>query len=389
MKADQSVLLHKLEPMIRKSLSDNRIVKEIEQIIGDYIDRNAIKLSTTGPVYRTVFLDAETNKFFEALKINPEAVKLILKESDYIKSQWQIMNNPFNSVAVFCIRHFRIKKDWHMMKAMIAYLTLSMYPSLHSKYFKYEPNKAIMDYTISNLSNKYKVKNSSTILQALLETTEFCDNTYQKDVIRATDKDVTQYVHAYKTRMNSLIKKIAIAFYENEKQGAYMNEQSDSNDEENFRSTDNDSMVIERIANSVVLKLATDGPDMKIVTLSAKICDISVNEIRNTTLNLCQDNSNRDDIRSIVSTILYLFIFDNHKPKEMIGSNNFYYFCMEIYKQANTTDKNVIKIKTTLDKWLNKYSATYKRSNRVGTLNNFRRALFTFIVFTIQQSSKS
>jgi hypothetical protein len=386
--ADNSVLLHKLEPKINKALSSPSTVKQLETLIANYVDRNIEKLSTIGPVYRTLFLDDEFNKFYNVLNISPEEVKLILKESTYIKGQWQIMNNPFNSIITFCIRHFGIKKNEKMMNACVIYFTLSFYPSLHTKYFKYEPNKAIMDYTIENLSNKYKVKNTDTFYQALIETTMLCNQTYLKNIIKGTDKDITDYVHAYKTRLNSLIKKIAIAFYENESKGAYFNETEDSNDPDDFRSTENDSIIIEQIANSVVLKLATEGPDMKLITLSAKACGISVNELRNTCFNLCADNNNRTDVRFLVSSLIYIFIFENHKKREAVSSNDFYFFCMDVYGQANTTNKNVIKIKVILDKWLNMYSAHYRKTNRVGTLNNFRRALYTFMVFTIQQTSK-
>lgn len=386
--ADNSVLLHKLEPMVKKALSNPRNVKALENLIGEYLDRNALKLTTAGPLYRTTFLDDEYDKFFKILDINPEEVKVILKQSPYIKSQWQIMNNPFNSTAAFCIRYFIMKKDYEMMKGMVGYLTLSMYPSLHSKYFKYEPNEAIMAYTIAHMSNKFKVKSSVTIYNALVETTLTSNETYQKNLIRGTDKDITDYIHAFKTRLNSLLKKIAIVFYKNEKAGMYLNEESESHDEDDYRETDNDSLVVERIASSVVMKLAVNGPDMKIIQVSAKFAGVGVNDLRNATLNLCADTSNREGIKRLVSSIIYLFIFESHKPKEMIGSNDFVFFCLDVYKRANTKDTNVEKIKATLDNWLNKYSATYKRSNRVNTLSNFRRGLYAFMVFSIQQAAK-
>lgn len=386
--ADSSVLLHKLEPMVRKALSNPRTVRELEKIIGDYLDRNSMKLSTAGPLYRTVFLDDEYEKFYKVLDINPDVVKGIVKESPYIGNKWQIMNKPFNSISAFCIRYFMMKKNYSMMNAMIAYLTLSMYPSLHSKYFKYEPNKAVMEYTIAHLSNKFKVKSSVTIYKALIDTTQVSNKTYEKNLIRATDKDITDYIHAFITRLNSMLKKIAMAFYKNEKEGLYLNEESESHDDDDYRETDNDSLAIERIANSVVMKLAVNGPDMKIIRISARYADVSQNDLRNAAVNLCSDGKNRDGIKEMVSSIIYLFIFETHHSKEMISSNDFVNFCLTIYKQANTNNANVEKIKKTLDVWLNAYSATYKRSNRINTLSNFRRAMFCFMVFTIQQNSR-
>ena len=59
---------------------------------------------------------------------------------------------------------------------------------------------------------------------------------------------------------------------------------------------------------------------------------------------------------------------------------------MEIYKKANTTDANIVRIKQILDDWISKYSGQYKKSNAVGTVNAFRKALYTFFVLTIQKN---
>ena len=81
MNNDNSILLKKLAPQVDKALSDKRTARELETIIGNYLDKNAQKLTTSGPVYRTVFLEDETGKFFNILKINPMEVKEISKIS--------------------------------------------------------------------------------------------------------------------------------------------------------------------------------------------------------------------------------------------------------------------------------------------------------------------
>ena len=54
MNNDNSILLKKLAPQVDKALSDKRTARELETIIGNYLDKNAQKLTTSGPVYRTV-----------------------------------------------------------------------------------------------------------------------------------------------------------------------------------------------------------------------------------------------------------------------------------------------------------------------------------------------
>ena len=386
--ADNSVLLHYLEPKIKKALSSSKTVDELESAIRRYIDSNVEKLTTSGPVFRTVFLDSEFNRFYSILSLNPDEIMEVIKQSSYIKGKCQIMNNPFNSAAAMVIRHFLKTGNKKMVFATTAYFTLSLYPSLHAKYFKYEPNKAIMDYTISHLSMKFKVRNTATIYEALTETSGLCVQTYHKDIIRGTDKDIVDFVHAIKTRLNALIKNIAIVFYQNEKEGYYLNMEQDEYTDDKQVSVENDSLVIEQVSNSVVLKLSSEGPNMRYVALAAKASGISVNELRNAATNLCMDSTNRAEIRKMVSAIVYLFIFEGKQPKEKLGSNDFYVFSDNLYRQANVKNKNVMLVKALLDKWLEKYSAHYRRTNRENTINGFRKAMFRFMVFTIQQSVK-
>lgn len=388
MSKDNNVIINELYPKIEKSLSNKEVVNKIQAAIANYVDSNTMKLTTAGPQYRVIFHENEYLRFYKIIDIDPNEVRAMLKRSTYIKNQWQIMNNPFNSIAAMCIRYFKLKKNDEMAKAMVIYLTLSMYPSLHHKYFKFEPNPQIMEYTINNLSNKYKVKNSSCIYEALVTTTMLSDKTYTNDLIRATDKDVTDYIQAYKTRLNSMIKKISVEFYKNNEKKLYMNEDIESNDDENFKSIDNDTMIVDRLSNTAASNILIHGPDMRLINIAAKLADISVNELRTTINSILNDPDNRNDVLNINSAILFLFIFDSKMNREKVGTKDFVVYSLDIYKRANTADKNVTIIKKSLDKWLEKYSQTYRRTQRGATINNFRRALFLFFVLTIQQNSK-
>ena len=84
---------------------------------------------------------------------------------------------------------------------------------------------------------------------------------------------------------------------------------------------------------------------------------------------------------------MVLFLTSSQNTAAEIRSNKFIIEALQIYKKANTSDKNINEIKSYLDKWLAAYSERYKKSNRVATLNSFRRALYTFFVFTIQANA--
>ena len=381
-----SVILANIYPKVEQAFTSKETQRKFSAIVASYVDRNVNRLSTAGPSKRTLFSDMERNKVYDLIDFDPKICKAIVKQSNYIKASWKIVNEPFNLVMMMILRYAKLNKLDQINQLAVTYLTLSMYPSLHYKYFKFEPNEAIMQYTINNLSNKFKVKQVGNILQTLVDTTALADKTYDKNIRHANDKELTDYINAYKTRLNSLIKKIRDAFEKDYRSGNYMNTERDNEDENDFKTSDSNSLLIQRIVDQVVLKLSVNGPDSHIVDISAKMNQVSVNETRNTLNQLTQNKDESVNIRALYESILYLFLFNGENHVNDLNGSKFLTFCLAVYKKSNTNDENVIKVKSILDTWIEKYSETYRKTQRVATLNNFRRALYTFFVFTLQRT---
>lgn len=381
-----SVILANIYPKVEQAFTSKETQRKFSAIVASYVDRNVNRLSTAGPSKRTLFSDMERNKVYDLIDFDPKICKAIVKQSNYIKASWKIVNNPFNLVMMMILRYAKLNKLDQINQLAVTYLTLSMYPSLHYKYFKFEPNEAIMQYTINNLSNKFKVKQVGNILQALVDTTALADKTYDKNIRHANDKELTDYINAYKTRLNSLIKKIRDAFEKDYRSGNYMNTELDNEDENDFKTSDSNSLLIQRIVDQVVLKLSVNGPDSRIVDISAKMNQVSVNETRNTLNQLTQNKDESVNIRALCESILYLYLFNGENHVNDLNGSKFLTFCLAVYKKSNTNDENVIKVKSILDTWIEKYSETYRKTQRIATLNNFRRALYTFFVFTLQRT---
>lgn len=381
-----SVILANIYPKVEQAFTSKETQRKFSAIVASYVDRNVNRLSTAGPSKRTLFSDMERNKVYDLIDFDPKVCKAIVKQSNYIKASWKIVNDPFNLVMMMILRYAKLNKLDQINQLAVTYLTLSMYPSLHYKYFKFEPNEAIMQYTINNLSNKFKVKQVGNILQALVDTTALADKTYDNNIRHANDKELTDYINAYKTRLNSLIKKIRDAFEKDYRSGNYMNTERDNEDENDFKTSDSNSLLIQRIVDQVVLKLSVNGPDSRIVDISAKMNQVSVNETRNTLNQLTQNKDESVNIRALCESILYLYLFNGENHVNDLNGSKFLTFCLAVYKKSNTNDENVIKVKSILDTWIEKYSETYRKTQRVATLNNFRRALYTFFVFTLQRT---
>ena len=136
-----------------------------------------------------------------------------------------------------------------------------------------------------------------------------------------------------------------------------------------------------------MLNLSIKGPDSKIIHIVSKMNEVSISDLRNTLDKLCKDKKNMEDIREVVYSIMYDFLFTGNHDQASINSTEFLIYSLETYKKSNTTNTNVVKIKNILDKWLSMYSETYAKTNRIATMNTFRKSLYMFFIFTIQKTS--
>ena len=97
--------------------------------------------------------------------------------------------------------------------------------------------------------------------------------------------------------------------------------------------------------------------------------------------------SHRDDIKRITECLLSLYLNDNPDKNASIkdvGTNKFFVYCTRVYRNSNTTNRNIIEIKAILDRWIKELDLRNKVST-IGSLGNYRKAIFTFFVFTIEK----
>ena len=387
--SDSSLITKELYDKVEKSLKNKDTLKTYKDTIDKYLAINHDKYFSIGPLERPIFSTTSSDNYIELVGLTREEISKVLKKSKAVGSGWYIMNNPFNVANVLATRYFLITKNPEFVKFTQWYLIVSFYPSIHFKYFKYGVNEACMTYTVNNLSGKYRIKQEGNLWNIFTKMMETMLELHEKNLIKGDDKAFVRYIQDAHTRINSLIQNIASEYYDNYENQRFLSTEHESFEEDDYYEADSNSYAIERITNKVVTSLVVNGPDMKLVEMSAKMNDVSVNQLRNYVSTMINEKQ-RDDIKKIVEALLFLFLFnkdgETHSPRD-VGTNDFLIYCLKVYKKSNTNDDNIKTIKTILDKWLVDLGLLDKTTNKP-TINNFRKALFTFFVMTIQKAGK-
>lgn len=382
----KSTISDSLYPIIDKSLKNKDVLSSYKSNLDNYLSYNTESYFGPGPGnVRPIYSDKRIEQYINLLGTSSKEVDTVIKSSKNVNSSW-FMLKPYNVVNCLALKHFLDSKNQDYITLTVGYLIVAIYPPLHWRYFKHGVNEACMQYTLNNLSNKYIVTKSNNLWAMLMDTCMKAVELHADNIKLGTDAAIIKYLNDVQSRINSSLKNIANVYYDNHKNQRYLKTEHESFEDATYYEADSNSYAIERITNKVVTHLVTNGPDAKLVELSAKLNKVSINQLRNFVDVMIVD-SHTEEIRDIVEAILFLYLFntdgENHSP-DQIGTNDFMVYCLQIYRRSNTTDKNIIKIKAILDRWLKELGLMDKTS-RTATIVSFRKALFTFFVMEIQK----
>ena len=196
--SDTYKLKTKIYPKIAEVLSTPKGSMKFKSLVSGFIDKNSFKLHTAGPQYLITFTETDKDGYFELFNLTRDEVKTVIKEiiseiND--KSDWKLLtNNPIFSVFFCCISYATIKNDKALLANGLSILSLAMYPSIFTKYYTYEPNEAVMQYTIDNLSNKYTIKKEQHIFGNLTASINQSWTFHKANIANGSDKACIAFI---------------------------------------------------------------------------------------------------------------------------------------------------------------------------------------------------
>lgn len=379
------LLFTSLYDRVKSALQDSRKVDKIMSWVAKYRDKNIDVLSSPYIINSTYFTPSDYNIIYDTIGIEEKEIKKLIKRVQLPGKLTKPKANftPFNVLMCLILRYYKYDdkstKAQNYYHLMYAYYAYSMYWSLFKKYYRFPPREATMKYVINNLNGKFLIKQTKNLEEALLITISTALDTYTMNLKRCGDSDLMSIIDAIKTRMSNFMKNIWKEYKEANEKGEVQFSMDDFDDEGNLRS-ENLGVVnkVEVMTNYAVTKFFQNETDMKVISMSAKMCQASVNEIR-TAVNLLKEESRISEVKEFYSALFYLY-FMEHPDKEKPAGLRFLYEMDAIYKKGNSNDKNIKIIKSLMNDWLERGSASYRTSTNVGTLNNFRKAIFWFFV---------
>lgn len=374
----------RLYSKLAKNMTSNS--NQFVNYVSRYIDKNNEVLYDIGPANHLYYTDADREITLKCSGLDLNEIKQCIKECPEVSSKWIVLGDPYNYIYTLIIRYYLLNKKEKEMKLAIIYFALKHYSALQASYFKYKPNRNVMDYTVNNLSNKFNLKKLGNVLAWVSNTANQSHKNLENELKIGSDRAIKNYITSMQTRINDTMNTFYNEFIKNLRNGNYLNPETDINDEETgqYYETNNISNVIATRVQDIMTKTISQGIDMRLIKIAGNANKISLTNLKNVIITITTEKTL--ELKELYRLILSLYL-GTGKNREDYGIK-FINYCVEIYSKSNTNDKDIMRIKEILDKWLMELNTKYAQTEREAFKSGFRKSIYLYFVFLIQKYSK-
>lgn len=357
-----------------------------------FFQKRSSSIYAVAPYDRIYFGADDINDFFQSIHVNLKDITKGLENTYY----WDIKNfNPraakdeFTIALMMVIRYFIMKNDMKNAELSSIYLAFSgkFYPSIHYNKWHIPPsqNKHVMDYVINNmLTQKFDLKREGSVFGAIRSLCKTWLDTYKDKIKTADDEDMKDIIQQLHSRIKSMLGNIATLFYEAYENGNYLSYDSDSEEEENYRVADTDSLKIERYVENTMNYINMNAVDFKLCKLASD-SNVKVDEVKSIIEGIQSDSNNIAVIKELIRIIISEY-FVSSKEKD-INSSDFLIWAMS--SKPNSKNKNIIRQKEIIETWLDENSPQYrKRKSREATKSSYHKSVLKYYVMVISKANK-
>lgn len=387
-----NIILNNLYKVVDTKLKGKE--SKFTEVVSKFIQKNHEKLYYYAPSYRIYYTNEDKDDLYNFLGLTENEVLDLIKDAYYFKQKNfnpRAMKDPTTILILLIFRYFYINKK--PMKSVLIYLCFSpkIYLSIHSGQFPQfapcdsEKYMAIMDYTISNISNKYEIKKKGNLCEAVLSTAEFWAKTYDSKIKKSSDEDLVYIFQQLHNRIKQSLIALSREYYKNlNDPKALLLYSSDRHDEDSFRLSDSNYMVIAQNVSTTMNHLLSSEADIKLC--KAISGDITALELKSLVETIISNKDNIESLNVIISNVISNYYSECTSNKKDVRDISFINYSLT--RKSNSVNKEYNELISNVRKLLSENSERYvKRRNRPATEAAYIRALLGYIILVINKSN--
>lgn len=294
---------------------------------------------------------------------------------------------PLQVVLLMIARYYIMTKQPKKLNAICYYYGYSIYWKRFNRQWNlYPPIEAIMIYTINDCNNKVLLKKLGSLKELLGHVVSGRFETYGEQIIDFCDEDIRYILDQISTNLAAKIIEISSKYYDNvKKKKAILAGNEIIDDIGSRRASNSVTTQVEDMANQYTTQFFMNEISKPIVKQAAMLGKgVSVKELE-ATLRGVLDKASVTEVHDFYASLFYIFLTAPEVNGDIraIHSMKFLAIMRGIIKKGQSNDKNIVRTRQLMDKWLEDGSNTFRVTSREGTRSCYRRAVYFYFILSV------
>jgi len=389
-----------ISPILKVRSNRDKLV----DFTGDFIDKNSEKLFAMGPMYNVPFYEREINFLSELFNI--EIGKVAQKENDKVSNDSQLMNiikgmfretygwttiphtirvSP-HKVLLCGILIDALQNGYDEVIACCEYLIgLAEYPLFHKKYLspKFDVRKDVMQYTIEHLPIRFRIKKVKNILELIKYDVWRSLKTHKPRLLRGDDMEWVEFINRVRNAFNSTYKKIAQMYHANAEKDVTIFTTDGKLEDGSLVDKGGHGTNMSSIIENTYTQFISSSIHMAIIPALAEEAKIPPENLTNSINTVFTTKNNK--LHRVIEIIITSY-FVKTPTASGVGTADFLSFGLQLFRQSsNSKNPLYIELKDIINElWVKSILDLPNKYSSQGTINNYARAIFRYIVFMIK-----
>ena len=364
----------------------------LSEFVSAFIDSHSHQLGTAGPVHMFTFADKETSFLYNLFGLSKERILVmfddVIKETYYgtlSKPLVGLITKSPHKLLITSILVDALQNNYEETVACCEYIMgFAEYPLMFRNSWKIDVDDGVMNYTMEHLKNKFKskAKNLTTLLSLLKydmnKVRLLCDDRLRTGM----DHQYIDFIYRVRNQIKGTFKNIAREYYKNHQANATQHTKLGKTDEGHLSDHEGYMSNIASIVENTYSRFLSSGLHNGFVTLSAERWQVDKGNTEGY-LNQIFTTKNNKLYRFIENMVTAYF--QDSPTSTSVGSAEFLNFGLVLYRSIGTSKKPIyMEIRGILNMWMHDIIHITNYYQREGTIVNYTRAIFDYMVFMIR-----
>lgn len=378
-------------PHVHDKLSTESVQERIIEFTGMFIDTHQKELSTTGPVHFFPFGDTETKFLYELFGIDGKGIidiyHKVVEDTYYGKiSKFLsgLVESAPHKILLTAVLMDALQNNYPDIVECCEYLwAFSEYPLIYRKFWEFGVKPDVMAYTMENLGSKYKfIQKKMNNVKDLLKYHANISVAAMTDRLKTgADNVYLDFAYRIRNQIKNSFRNISREYYDNNEHNRTLHQRGSTFDDGSIADQEGHTTNMAQIIDNTVDKFVVRGINNGIAKAAAEANQVDSSNLIGY-LNQIRSNS-PNKIPEFVEAVITAY-FEKNPTNDGVGNAEFANFGIALYRSLGSSkDKIYQTIKQILNFWLFDIVHIEKSYSNKGTIINYTRAIFNYMIFMI------